>query len=303
MSFYAMPDGESLFVREIGQGQPVLILSGLGMQSWQWIPYLLPNLKNYRFIIPDWRGFGGSKHCKIPNDLNAIQSHWSDVECLIKQLALTDFILIAYSMGATTAMHGMQYAKLGEQLKAYLHIDQTPKIPSDANWPYGLFGKKYPKFMQLLQKMSDFLTEHQHLERIEQLETQPRQTLIKMWLRFIQLQGSNKLSPLLFKLALKRPKLQKHLLPMQRLDYLSWYIRNYLEHDQDYRQAITDLRCPTTFFIGERSSLYAAQGQIQIAQGLAQSQQIMFKHSGHTPLLTEPFKFSRELSSFLNQSH
>ncbi|HAB44243.1 MAG TPA: alpha/beta hydrolase, partial [Acinetobacter sp.] len=35
MPFYSMPDGEQLFVREYGQGQPVLVLSGLGMLSWQ----------------------------------------------------------------------------------------------------------------------------------------------------------------------------------------------------------------------------------------------------------------------------
>ena len=35
MPDYRMPDGEQLYVREYGQGQPVLVLSGLGMQSWQ----------------------------------------------------------------------------------------------------------------------------------------------------------------------------------------------------------------------------------------------------------------------------
>ena len=42
-------------------------------------------------------------------------------------------------MGATTAMHGMKHAHLAQQLKYYLHIDQTPKISVDATWQYGLF--------------------------------------------------------------------------------------------------------------------------------------------------------------------
>lgn len=33
MPYYHMPDGEQLFVRRYGQGEPVLVLSGLGMQS------------------------------------------------------------------------------------------------------------------------------------------------------------------------------------------------------------------------------------------------------------------------------
>ncbi len=130
MSHYRMPDGEQLFVREFGQGQPVLVLSGLGMQSWQWLPFLYSQAKNNKFIIPDWRGFGGSQCCSIP-ELDAISSHWRDINSLIEQLNLNEFSVIAYSMGATTAMHGMHYSNLNAKLTRYLHIDQTPKISVD----------------------------------------------------------------------------------------------------------------------------------------------------------------------------
>ena len=102
MPFYRMPDGESLFVREYGQGQPVLVLSGLGMLSWQWAAFLYPHQKKFRFIIPEWRGFGASSRCKIPQDLDAISSHWQDVRSVLTQLKLDQVIVIAYSMGATT---------------------------------------------------------------------------------------------------------------------------------------------------------------------------------------------------------
>ncbi len=35
MPHYTMPDLQQLYVREYGQGEPILVLSGLGMQSWQ----------------------------------------------------------------------------------------------------------------------------------------------------------------------------------------------------------------------------------------------------------------------------
>lgn len=302
MPRYTMSDGESLFVREIGQGEPVLVLSGLGMQSWQWIPFLFPNFQNHQFIIPDWRGFGGSKRCKIPQNMDAIQSHWNDISCLIEQLNLDNFILIGYSMGATTAMHGMRYSDLGSKLKAYLHIDQTPKIPTDDTWDYGLFGNKYIKFKRLLKKLSEFLHQYSDVQFVEDLPPEPRHKLVNLWLDFIKLQGSNKISPFLFKLALKQPKLQKHILPIHRLDYLTWYIDNYLNHDEDYRQAIAELDCPTTFFIGQQSTLYPVQGQKQIALSLKNAKSIIFKRSGHTPLLTEPVKFSREIQHFLEKT-
>ena len=46
-----MPDQEKLFVRRVGEGEPVLVLSGLGMQSWQWLPFLFSNRNQYEFII------------------------------------------------------------------------------------------------------------------------------------------------------------------------------------------------------------------------------------------------------------
>lgn len=301
MSFYTMPDGEKLFVRKFGKGQPVLVLSGLGMLSWQWIPYLLTQSKQYQFIIPDWRGFGGSKSAKIPVHLNAIQSHWLDTSALIDQLQLNQFKLIAYSMGATTAMHGMQYGNLSEKLQAYLHIDQTPKITSDDLWEFGLLGQNHHHVKDLLQQLSNLLHQFSDYQTVSDLPSEIRHQLIQKWLVFVKLQGNNKIGSIIFELAMKNPKLNKHILPIQRLDYLIWYVDNYLNHQEDYRSAISALNCATTFFIGEKSNLYPSIGQIQIAESLKKSEKIIFKRSGHAPLISEPIKFSREIGVFLNK--
>ena len=302
MSHYRMPDGEQLFVREFGQGKPVLVLSGLGMQSWQWLPFLYPQAKNHKFIIPDWRGFGGSKGCRIP-ELDAISSHWRDIDSLIEQLQLDQFSVIAYSMGATTAMHGMHYSNLNTKLTRYLHIDQTPKISVDKTWQYGLFSQQQPKFIQLLAEISQLLASKPHALQLSDLDSASRQHLLELWLGFLQLQASNKVTPLLFKTALKQAKLQSLILPMQRLDYLAWYVNNYLHHNEDYRDAIAQLACPSTFFIGEESKLYPAAGQKIIANSVKNSKQIIFEKSGHTPLISEPIKFVREIAQFLKQGN
>lgn len=298
MPFYRMPDQEKLFVRRVGEGEPVLVLSGLGMQSWQWLPFLFANCKQYEFIIPDWRGFGGSKNCAIP-DLDAISSHWNDIDSLIQQLKLDQFILMGYSMGATTAMHGMKHGKLAEKLKAYLHIDQTPKISVDDSWQYGLFGQKQSRFKNLLLDIRTLLLENKFAAKLEDLPNDIRYRLVSLWSDFIEFQGSNNFSPKVVRLALNRPVLQKYLLPIQRLDYLLWYVENYLNHDEDYRQALSQLNCPTTFFIGRASSLYPEAGQTLVAQSLANAKAVYFERSGHTPLITEPRKFSKEIGRFL----
>ncbi len=250
-----MPDQEKLFVRRVGEGKPVLVLSGLGMQSWLWLPFLFATRKKYEFIIPDWRGFGGSKDCAIP-ETDAISSHWNDVDTLIKQLKLEQFILIGYSMGATTAMHGFKHGGLAQKLKAYLHIDQTPKIPVDDSWQYGLFGQKHEQFKSLLLDIQNVLSANRQATQFEDLAASARDQLVNAWSNFLELQSSNPYSGKLFKAALNRPSLQKYLLPIQRLDYLLWYVENYLNHTEYYLEAIFRVFLPTSFFIGRGSSLY-----------------------------------------------
>lgn len=302
MPYYRMPDQEQLYVREFGQGKPVLVLSGLGMQSWQWMPFLLQNSKQFKFIIPDWRGFGRSKNCRIP-EIDAIPSHWRDLEALIQQLKYQEFAVIAFSMGATTAMHGMKYGNLKQYLNRYLHIDQAPKIGVDTHWPYGLLSQQHLDFKKLLAEISLFFSALPPVRSLEDLEPASRQEFIKIWSKFILLQNNHTFSPVLWNTALKYDKLQKHLLPLHRLDYLAWYINNYLYHDEDYREAIAELSCPTTFFIGEKSTLYPSQGQKIIANSVKNANQVVFERSGHAILINEPFKFKREISRFLSSYH
>lgn len=301
MPFYRMPDGESLFVREYGQGQPVLVLSGLGMLSWQWAAFLYPHQKKFRFIIPEWRGFSASSRCKIPQDLDAISSHWQDVRSVLTQLKLDQVIVIAYSMGATTAMHGMHYDHFASQISAYLHIDQTPKIPVDDAWDFGLFGSRHSDFIEILQQLSTLLAQNQQVELISDLDVSVRKQIAALWLKFIQLQNEQKFSLKAFQFMLNQPRLQSLLLPSRRVDYMAWYINSYLYHREDYREALAKLTCPVTFFSGVQSRLYPFEGQRLIAASLPQAKQIRFCKSGHTPLLTEPLKFARELGIFLTE--
>ena len=299
MPHYLMPDGEKLYVREFGQGTPVLVLSGLGMQSWQWLPFLYQHRKKYRFYIPDWRGFGGSAQCKIPT-LDAISSHWQDLNCFLNQYADTAFHVIAYPMGATTAMHGIQYGHFKDHIRSYLHIDQTPKISVDVDWPHGLFAEKHADFKAILQNIADLLAQNVQYRLVSDLTASMRTELVKQWLAFIQLQATPSRTAALFQKAFQQIHLQKFMLPIQRLDYMAWYIQNYLDHQEDYRNALRQIDRLATFFIGEDSKLYPAQGQKLIASSVPHAKTVIFKKSGHTPLLSEPRKFSQEITRFLN---
>ncbi len=296
-----MPDREKLFVRQIGVGKPVLILSGLGMSSWQWLPFIYPSLKTRRFIIPDYRGFGGSKHCKVPQQLNAIESHWLDIQHLLPQLNLPQQIdVIGYSMGATTTMHGLKYGQFSQRISRYLHIDQTAKIKNDDTWAFGLLGSQQQQFLNLLTRIIDLLKPYNNHQYVAKLPKAVQKQLIQLWLELMSLQNPDShITTILKKFPIHNIQVQT--LPLKSIQYTLWYLATYIEHNEDYRSSLIQLDKPTEFIIGKQSSLYHYDGQLHIAQQLPQSKIHLLDQSGHVPLLSEPAKFRRILNSFLSK--
>ena len=289
-----MSDGAQLFVREFGQGQPILVLSGLGMSSHQWLPFLYPFKQHYRFIIPDWRGFGNSKHCAIP-DSDAIRSHWQDLKTIIQQLNLTHPAVIAYSMGATTAMYGMQYDDFAEHIRAYLHIDQSPCIKNQADWAYGLYGERQTQFLNVLQALRSCL---HNAQSISQLTPAQQQRLLHAWQQLMGFQGSH---PILLRAMAQVshfPRFAQYLLPLKNLHMMTWYLDTYLAHDLDLRPSLSKLQCPITWLSGQNSALYPIRGQQLLAEKLKATHVILPK-SGHAPLLSQPWQFYQTLRQFL----
>lgn len=308
MPHYTMPDQQQLFVREIGQGEPVLVLSGLGMSSWQWLPYIAPSLRRRKFYIPDFRGFGQSKHCEIPNQPeyqnDAIASHWRDVDCLLAQINQKENLsqgidLIAYSMGATISMHGMKYGNFSSKIKRYIHLDQSPCIRNQSDWKYGLYGDQQANFLNILERLLSLLkpyaTQHQP---IRSLPKAIQHQLISLFDEFVALQSkSNRLVN--FDEYQIFQNLKIHLLPFKTIDYLYWYLNNYLVHDDDYRQTLISFTKPAYFLIGKHSALYPADGQIAIAKQLKDAKIHIFPRSGHAFIVNQPFYFTRILTQIL----
>ena len=104
-------------------------------------------------------------------------------------------------MGATTAMHGMQYGRFQNHIRSYLHIDQTPKISVDVDWPHGLFAEKHADFKAILQNIADLLAQNVQYRLVSDLTASMRTELVKQWLAFIQLQATPSRTAALFQTA------------------------------------------------------------------------------------------------------
>ena len=107
---FAAPDGVQLAWREVGEGQPLVLLHGLFSNAWtNWIRYghaARIAAAGVRLILPDLRGHGDSDAphdpAFYPPDVLA-----SVGAALIAHLGLEDYDLGGYSLGARTAVRMM----------------------------------------------------------------------------------------------------------------------------------------------------------------------------------------------------
>ncbi|MBK9184952.1 MAG: alpha/beta hydrolase [Moraxellaceae bacterium] len=291
-------DKQTLSVRVIGQGQPVLLLHGLGMNSRHWLPFVLPYSRQFKFYMPDLRGAGHSAHIAF-NQHDIIHNHMEDVQDIVQHFSLRNFLLVGYSMGATTALHWQREAGFSE-VKHYLHIDQTPCVPNQEDWSFGLFGQQQALFFYYLQQLKDLLAQYSSYPDIQSLPFAIRKKALKILSHtFTEVVGRKSVKPI-FMAATYWPKLLPLVFPSTRLIDLQAYLQSYL-NSHDYRESLRQCHVPVTVMVGMRSPLYNPLGQIAIADYAPYCKVIPFEKSGHVPLLDEPIKFGVELGRFLRQ--
>jgi proline iminopeptidase len=99
----ALSDGVSLYVREVGEGFPVIILhGGPGLDHTHMSPWLDPLGDEFRLLYVDERGQGRSDRVD-PASLT-LDRFAEDVDLLADALGLDGFALLGHSFGAIIAM-------------------------------------------------------------------------------------------------------------------------------------------------------------------------------------------------------
>lgn len=93
-------NGVRLACVDAGQGEPVLLLHGLGGSSDDWRRQVRELAVYHRVIIPDLRGFGASER----REPFTIQQHARDALALLDALGITRAHLVGTSMGGAIAI-------------------------------------------------------------------------------------------------------------------------------------------------------------------------------------------------------
>ncbi|MEY4288236.1 MAG: hypothetical protein RLZZ30_324 [Bacteroidota bacterium] len=110
-----------LFYREIGEGQPLVILHGLFGFSDNWQTQAKKFSDYYRVILVDLRNHGHSPW----SDAFSYALMVEDLKSLFDALNLTDVILLGHSMGGKVAMHFAQ--KYEDRLNKLIVVDMGVK--------------------------------------------------------------------------------------------------------------------------------------------------------------------------------
>src|SRR5439155_878448 len=103
-----LADGVSLFVEEIGDGFPLIVLhGGPGLDHSMFRPYLDPLGDDFRLLYVDERGQGKSD--RVDPATLSLDVFARDVDLLAEALGLERFVLLGHSFGAIiTTKHAIE---------------------------------------------------------------------------------------------------------------------------------------------------------------------------------------------------
>lgn len=294
-------DGTLLPVSVIGSGAPVLLLHAFGMDTRQFLPFILPLTNQYTFYMPHFRGFGLATELELPT-FDFIEQYVQDTQQVIQHMAQqtkSDVVPVAaISMGALVMW--AYFKRFGcHKVSRYLNIDQAPTIHNQPDWQGGLFGTRQAELFAHFESIISKSTPYLHINNFRHLPYRLKIDLLEMERTFSLLSVGRKHSKLLVKILSHRAPyqiaLQEHATWQHKLRCLSAYI----QLPYDYRDALATITIPTTLLIGGRSQLYNPNWQLQLADILPNATTKILPKSGHAVPMDAPIEFYRILKAFL----
>lgn len=272
---FTTDDGQPIPVRVVGRGPPVVLVHGLGCSHRHWMPVANRLRRYYRVLAWDARAHG--RCWPQPGSAVTLARLASDLRQLLDHFGLERAVLVGHSMGALTVLQYLQDHG-SDRVCAVALVDQSPRIVTDEGWQYGLFGGcSKDMLLGLLGGARADLAE----TVVHELEA-----LAGDWLR----------RRLAADAALGR--LLRHWL--RRLDTRPLIDLVESLALSDFRALLPSVRVPMWVVLGGRSPHYAGVALDRYYRHVVPHAAVtVYAQSGHSPHVTEPARFARELMRFL----
>lgn len=124
ISGFAPVDGGAIHFRAIGDGPPLVLLHGGGMNMSMWEAVVPALARHHRVVAWDARGHGASTAPRNPSKVTA-----DDLRSLLDHLEIARATIVGFSMGAGTAAH---FATLSPERVERLVLISTAAPPPSA---------------------------------------------------------------------------------------------------------------------------------------------------------------------------
>ncbi|HEY0914292.1 MAG TPA: alpha/beta hydrolase [Solimonas sp.] len=296
MPFFQARDGARLHYLDIGRGPACVMLHAFGMRASMWLPFVLPFALHRRFVMLDFRGFGGSRGVK-PRHADALRQNADDVHDLLQHLRLERPRMVGFSIGAAS---GLEYQRRYgfDRISAYLHVDQTPCIANDEAWTWGLMGAEN---VQAFERARELIAAFDPIDRDTPFQRLPPALQQQFWAWFGEFFEScigHPVLKLVFRVAGgRRPG--SHLLRADDWPIYLACVRAFIEQDYDFRESLRRVRIPFWVLVGRQSAVFPPEGQRRIARYVADARVIEFRYCGHIVPVEAPGRFLYTLGRFL----
>lgn len=294
-------DSTLLPISVIGNGKPVLMLAAFGMDARQFLPFILPLLKEYQFYLPHFRGFGLAADLTLPQ-FDFIEQYAADtkqvIDYIVKATGVNKISVAGISMGALVMWAYFQRFGTSGVIH-YLNIDQAPIIRNRPDWQGGVFGARQDELFAQFESLISNTKPYMQVKNFRHLPYEIKTGLLTMERAFSLLSVSRQHSQLLVKTLSHRAPHKMALMTHSTWQHKLRCLSAYVALPYDYRDVLPTVNIPTTLLIGGRSQLYEPKWQLQLADRLQNPKVEILAKSGHAVPMDAPIGFYRVLKGFL----
>lgn len=260
-----LPDGGSITYDIVGEGEPLLLISGLSGVASFWEGFAARCAPDFRVVLHDHRGTGRSSRCDRPYSVAGMAD---DVEALMDHLGIEKAVIVGHSTGGAIG-----------QLLAMPQRNRVSRLVLSASWARscGYFRRLFASRLELLD--------------LGGIDTYRHHSVLMLNAPYVVARDEEAFDRALAGATAPHP-LDETILRRR--------IGAILEHDT--LASLKNIRCPTLTVVARDDIVTPAYHSVQMAEEIEGSELTVLPRGGHFVPLAEPELYAAAVLPFLRLS-
>ena len=267
-------DGQVVPVCVLGSGPPLILVHGVGCSHRVWMPVARRLARGHCVLAWDARGHGA---CRPVRGSITLARLADDLAEMIDHFGLERSVFVGHSMGALAVMQYL-HSYGTQRVAAVALVDQSPRIVTDDEWRLGLFGGCSASMLS-------------------GLIAGARRDLAETLLNQVGALGGAWITRQLSADATIGQMLRRRL---KSIDVRPLIDLAESMAQADFRASLSRLDAPLLVVLGARSPHYAGLPlDAWYRETVKHAEVSVYPRAGHSPHVSEPLRFVRELERFI----